>query len=174
MKKLTIEISMMKNDIQALCNSIERLMLVKNNQISTPAFVEKYNFVKIQSTEEFKTFDSELQTNNEFTKDFKDVLEQLIGSSMKQSITAAVKKFLHRDFAMKCTAIKLSNNKFVLKNTHFYNSLFEVICRYHKNPDGGIITEKMFYLSLSSCLTNAKDWDGYRKLRQPAATQDET
>ncbi|XP_024877308.1 uncharacterized protein LOC112458105 isoform X1 [Temnothorax curvispinosus] len=70
MKKLTIEINLMKNDFQALCNGIERLMLVKNNQISTPAFVEKYNFVKIQFTEEFKTFDSELQTNNEFAKDF--------------------------------------------------------------------------------------------------------
>lgn len=70
MKKLTIEVNLMKNDSQALRNSIERLMLVKNNQISTPAFVEKYNFVKIRFTEEFKTFDLELQTNDEFAKDF--------------------------------------------------------------------------------------------------------
>lgn len=70
MKKLTVEINFMKSDIQALRNCIEHSMLVKNNQISTIAFLEKYNFIKIQSAEEFKQFDSELQTNDEFAKDF--------------------------------------------------------------------------------------------------------
>jgi len=43
--------------------------------------------------------------------------------------------------------------------------ILDLICRFHKNSDGGTIMEKIFYQSLSSCLTNAKDWDGYRKLR---------
>jgi len=63
-KKMTIEINFMKNDIQELRSSIERSMCVKNDQISTPAFVEKYNFVKIQSIEDFKRFDSELKIND--------------------------------------------------------------------------------------------------------------
>jgi len=69
-KKLTVEINFWKNDIQALYNIVVRSTFVKNNQISTAAFVEKYNFSKIQSAEEFKKFDSELQTNDEFAKDF--------------------------------------------------------------------------------------------------------
>ncbi|XP_025996567.2 uncharacterized protein LOC105204350 [Solenopsis invicta] len=147
-------------------------MLTKNNQIISPvAFIEKYNFSEIKSIEDFKKFDSELQANEEFAKDFKDTLEHLLGSNIKQSIVGIIKKFLHRDFAIKCTAIKFSPNKFVLKNTCFYNSLFDLICHYHKTSEGGIVTEKIFYKSLSSCLTNAKDWDRFRKLRQPAATE---
>lgn len=69
-KKLSVEINLLKDDIQALNNTVARSMLIKNNQISTVAFVEKYNFSKIQSAEEFKKFDSELQTNDEFAKDF--------------------------------------------------------------------------------------------------------
>lgn len=173
-KKLTIEVNSMKNDLQALRNAIERSTLVRSNKISIPIFVEKYNFTKIRSTTEFNKFDLELQTNEEFAKDFKDVLENLIDSNMKQSINATVKKFLHRDFAMNCTAIRASNYKFVLKDTYFYNFLFDFICRYHKDSDGRTITEKIFYQSLSSCLTNAKDWDGHRKFRQPAIIQDKT
>lgn len=43
---------------------------------------------------------------------------------------------------------------------------------YHKRSDGGVLTEKEFYNTLSACLTNSKDWDGNRKNRQiqpPAA-----
>jgi len=39
-KKLTVEINFWKNDIQALYNIVVRSNLVKNNQISTAAFVE--------------------------------------------------------------------------------------------------------------------------------------
>jgi len=76
-KKLTVEINFWKNDIQALYNIVVRSTLVKNNQISTAAFDEKYNFSKIQSAEEFKKFDSELQTNDEFAKDFVSIYLRL-------------------------------------------------------------------------------------------------
>lgn len=77
-KKMTIEINFMKNDIQELRSSIERSMCVKNDQISIPAFVEKYNFVKIQSIEDFKRFDSELKTNDEFANDFVSIYALLL------------------------------------------------------------------------------------------------
>jgi len=76
MKKMTVEINFIRDNIQVLRNTIERSLLVKNDQISTPAFVEKYNFFKIQSVEEFKKIGSELKTN-EFAKDFVSICSVL-------------------------------------------------------------------------------------------------
>lgn len=77
MKKMTVEINFIRDDIQVLRNTIERSLLVKNDQISTPAFVEKYNFLKIQSVEEFKKIGSELKTNDKFAKDFVSICSVL-------------------------------------------------------------------------------------------------
>lgn len=40
--------------------------------------------------------------------------------------------------------------------------------RFHKGSSGEIVTEKEYYQTLSSCLSNAKDWEGNRKNRQVA------
>ncbi|KAK0077098.1 hypothetical protein PV326_010303, partial [Microctonus aethiopoides] len=160
-KKLSVQVATMDQNQQLMINALERSQLTSNSKISTSTFFTKHNFVRIKTVDEFKILESNLDEDPEFLNDYKDALECQVMRTYKETIVAVVKAIFDRVFAMKCTAMKQSREKFVLKGSRFYNLLYELILRSHTN-DGGAITERIFYSALSRCLTDSKDWDGNR------------
>ncbi|XP_071629980.1 uncharacterized protein [Temnothorax longispinosus] len=154
-------------EIKELRYTIERSLKIDGCRITTNTFVEKYEFEKIRSVDDFRAFDNRLKDDEDFRNDFSAAIDCIAESKMKKTINAVLKKFFAQEFALKCTAVRESKKKgekLILKETQFYEQLFEFVRRIHSVEE--TVTEKIYYQNLAMCLNNSKDWDGGRKMRQ--------
>ncbi|XP_043288016.1 putative uncharacterized protein DDB_G0289009 [Venturia canescens] len=153
------------DEIRELRHSLERFMKMPSSETTPDGFMKKYGFQKISSVDDFLVFEERLKENADFRQDFNGAIDCIVESDMKKTLNAILKKFFAQQFAMSCTAVRESKKagKLMLKGTAFYEKLFDFVRHIHSKEE--VITEKTFYQNLSSCLNNAKEWDGGRKMR---------
>lgn len=68
--KLTTVVKSQSQEIQELRHTLERFLKKDDTRITTNTFVEKYNFKKIHSVDDFRAFDNCLKDNEDFRNDF--------------------------------------------------------------------------------------------------------
>ncbi|XP_046747833.1 protein jim lovell-like isoform X2 [Diprion similis] len=166
-RELTFEVQRQSYEIQELRNCLQSRGFLKIDTITVRSFAEEYGIsLQLQTVEEFKDFDLRLKNDGDFCAKFVSTLEHLLEKEIQKSITSILKSYVSRDLATSCTAIRRSNDKMIFKGTKFNDCLFALICQYHRRERNEPLTEKEYYQALSSCLSNAKDWHGFRSARK--------
>ena len=68
--KLIATVKSQSQEIRELRYTIERSQKTDNSRITTNNFIEKYNFKKINSVDDFRVFDNCLKDDSNFCNDF--------------------------------------------------------------------------------------------------------
>lgn len=168
MEKLTS----MQSDIREISNNQRNLEhLVRSNHFliaseSDQSFAEKYDVeLPIKDMEKLFSFEALLAKNTQCRKDFQASLSFLLEDRLSRSSIGIIRKFMHRDVILKCTAVKQMEGKFVMRLDipTFWHSIVDILMKYHK------VAEKEVHAALGTVLTNAKDWDGNRAQRDKSS-----
>ncbi|KAF7995056.1 hypothetical protein HCN44_004528 [Aphidius gifuensis] len=169
MEKLTS----MQGDIREISNNQRNLEhLVRSNHFlisseSDQSFSDKYEVeLPIKDVEKLFSFEALLAKNTQCRKDFQASLSFLLEDRLSRSSLGIIRKFMHRDVILKCTAVKQMEGKFVMRLDipTFWHSIVDILMKYHK------VAEKEVHAALGTVLTNAKDWDGNRAQRDKSSS----
>lgn len=68
--KLVTVVKAQGQEIQELRYTLERFLRTDGCRITTNTFVEKYDFEKIRSIDDFRAFDNRLKDDEDFRNDF--------------------------------------------------------------------------------------------------------
>ncbi|KAL0098866.1 hypothetical protein PUN28_020853 [Cardiocondyla obscurior] len=151
---------MQNEQLKQLKLCIENTLKIKVDAMTIEKFIEKYNIMlKFTNLEELKDFNEKLSAGGKFLSDLKSSLKCLIQENMYKTLLIILKRLMDRRMAVQCTAVRISKDKYLFKDTTLYKVLFAFICTYCAAEEKSI-TEKEFTKALGSIFNNAKDWDG--------------
>ncbi|KYN28517.1 hypothetical protein ALC57_02064, partial [Trachymyrmex cornetzi] len=85
-----------------------------------------------------------------------------VKQDFSKNLGEIVRLFIARVVAIKFTAVKKVKDKEILKDTNFYKLIEGQFLSVHKES----INSRQFGQLMGKVLNNAKDWDGFRFIRQ--------
>ncbi|XP_071649381.1 uncharacterized protein [Temnothorax longispinosus] len=165
-RSLSTQISRVKGEVIEIKNILDNSQLPGQNaagQLESDAEDDEFKF-PLTTYDVFTDFDEKLKTDQAYRRKIRKRIRSQINvkQDTSKNLGEIVRFFMIRLVALKFTAVKKMKDKELFKDTYLYKVLEGLFLSAHKES----INSKQFQQLMGKVLNNAKDWDGFRFVRQ--------